>query len=1130
MQPHRSAIPKTEWSSPGSRTSTITIPCSLHPTHMFRLSLLVLIILALTTTALSGCSSEPETPLPELDAGVEETPADADTAQDSEAAPDDDAEVGADACDTSDTSDTSSPPDASQPDAADSDTSECNPHETECSSVCVDLMTSTEHCGQCNHACPDFHQCIEGACAQPSCPPGLEYCDGSCVDVQSTSAHCGGCRLSCEAGQYCSMGTCWPEGCPEGFADCNGDCVNLITDSNNCGGCGQTCHQGQICTDGRCSSEDCGPGEVSCDDGICTNLAYDQMNCGECHHQCLPGEICQDALCVSLCAEWLTLCGDACVDTRTNPLHCGFCVNPCNDEEVCNNGVCEPLCAQGLSWCDAQCVALGSDINHCGQCFNRCGAGDSDTGADYECISGQCVPVNVTIHLQAVNITAETVELTVGEEYTSTVLFTPPDATDKSTIWSSSNPTVAEVNATEGTITGISPGSAQITVTSRDGNHTDTCTVIVRVPVTGISISSAWLTLEPSGTATLTATVYPPDATIQTVEWISSDPTVATVSATGVVAVGASTGMTTITVTSDDGGFTATCQVSVAIVTIPATGVRLDLTSANLIAGEQLQLAATITPANASNKATLWLSGNQSVVTVDSTGKLTAVSGGTTMVSVTTIDGGHTATCTVTVTVPVTGLSLNAETLKLNHNQTFAMVATIYPEQATDKQVNWSSSDQTVATVSSTGVVRMVAHGGTALITATTRDGNFTAQCSVIFWVPVTGIVVMPSSATMATGESITLGHLVSPPDASNPAVLWRSGNTNIATVNSSGRVTGVSPGQTSVMVISTDSFKTATCMVLVKVPVSGVILSPSTLTLVQAQTPTGIITATIIPSEATETEVLWSSNNIAVATVTPSGNPGKATVEAGPSTGTAMITVTTVDGAYTAQALVTVSSPPRQSCKEHLQAAPGSASGIYTIYPPGPQQTSMEVYCDMTSDGGGWTLVLNNGPYQATPPKPTMLELINDVNYTGTFGTDLTQFDLFLGLRYWILLGNELRLIQGASPSSSSHKTTYRFSLNTYDNYALNLTDEQILVSTGGSPSPGMYTYHNGRPMTTWDVDNDMNLGNCASYYGNTAWWYGTCWSGSFWGGGDGGGYMNSPYWNNSGNEYFSWGSIWVR
>ena len=167
-----------------------------------------------------------------------------------------------------------------------------------------------------------------------------------------------------------------------------------------------------------------------------------------------------------------------------------------------------------------------------------------------------------------------------------------------------------------------------------------------------------------------------------------------------------------------------------------ATGISLNRTSATLTTkGQTLQLTATVTPDNATNKSVTWTSSNTAVATVSSTGLVTAVANGTATITATTADGSNkTATCTVTVNipVPVTGITLNKTTATLtSKGPTLQLSATVTPSNATNKSVTWTSSNTAVATVSNIGLVTAVG-AGTATITAAATDGSgITATCKV---------------------------------------------------------------------------------------------------------------------------------------------------------------------------------------------------------------------------------------------------------------------------------------------------------------------------------------------------------------------------------------------------------------
>lgn len=125
--------------------------------------------------------------------------------------------------------------------------------------LCVDLMSSSEHCGECGNACPDTAACVDGACA---CPGGFNVCASSCVDTTSNPMHCGECGTECGE-LFCLQGECAAD-CGE-LTECSGACVDLFSDANHCGGCGRTCGPGASCMDGSCR---CGTSTISFANGV----------------------------------------------------------------------------------------------------------------------------------------------------------------------------------------------------------------------------------------------------------------------------------------------------------------------------------------------------------------------------------------------------------------------------------------------------------------------------------------------------------------------------------------------------------------------------------------------------------------------------------------------------------------------------------------------------------------------------------------------------------------------------------------------------------------------------------------------------------------------------------------------
>ena len=332
--------------------------------------------------------------------------------------------------------------------------------------------------------------------------------------------------------------------------------------------------------------------------------------------------------------------------------------------------------------------------------------------------------------------------------------------------------------------------------------------------------------------------------------------------------------------------------------TQPVTGIRLDKTAVTLNTTDTYTLVATVDPIDASNKSVTWNSSDAAIATVDDNGVVTGIKAGTATITVTTVDGDFAATCTVTVLQPVTGISLDKTSVTLNTTETYTFVATVDPVDASNKSVTWSSSDAAIATVDDKGVLTGI-KAGTATITVTTVDGDFTATCAVTVLQPVTGISLDKTSVTLNTTDTYTLIVNVDPIDASNKSVTWSSSDAAIATVDEKGVVTGIKAGTATITVTTVDGDFTATCAVTVLQPVTGVRLDKTEVTLNIAEST--VLQATVLPADASNQTVEWSSSNDDIATI---DNGGKITAVA---IGNAIITVTTTDGSHTATCQVIV-------------------------------------------------------------------------------------------------------------------------------------------------------------------------------------------------------------------------------
>ena len=428
---------------------------------------------------------------------------------------------------------------------------------------------------------------------------------------------------------------------------------------------------------------------------------------------------------------------------------------------------------------------------------------------------------------------------------------------------------------------------------------------IMPIAVTGISISHDSIVLTEGETYSLIATICPDDAENKKVIWTSSDISIVTVSQGVVCALSA--GIATITVTTEDGGFNATCEVTVKEKVYPVTGVSLDRTSVELTEGDVTTLVATITPTNASNKNVSWTSSDPEVATVED-GRVTAHKVGTATITVRTEDGDHTATCTITVKPkdhPVIGVSLDKQSLEITVGEESTLTATVSPANASNPNVVWSSSDSSVATVSRGKVTGTGA--GTATITATTEDGGYTATCEVTVKekvYPVTGVSLDRSTVELPEGDVTTLVATITPTNATNKNVVWTSSDTDVATVDA-GQVTAHNVGTAKITVITEDGNHVAECIVNViprTYPVTGISINQTSAELKKGETIQ--LSATIAPDHATNQNVIWSTSDSTIATVVN----GLVTAI---NTGTAIITVTSEDGGHTSTCSITVKPDP---------------------------------------------------------------------------------------------------------------------------------------------------------------------------------------------------------------------------
>ncbi len=479
----------------------------------------------------------------------------------------------------------------------------------------------------------------------------------------------------------------------------------------------------------------------------------------------------------------------------------------------------------------------------------------------------------------------------VGDTKQITAINAKTGMETSNVIWTSDNTSVATVGY-DGRLTGIADGTAVISASTIDGSAKASCTVKVTSVLVGISLSPTEVVVESGKEVTLEVGFTPETYTGAVLTWVSGDESIASVK-DGVITAHAD-GSTTIAVSAE--GFTAVCAVTVVT---PVSSVTLSEELIPLTKGKTLTLTATVLPTNASDKSLTWTSSNPTSVKVSDTGEITALAGGTATITAKT-SNGITATCTVVVSVPVTGVSLNPSEVTIDPNGTQKLTASISPADANVQDIIWTCSDLSVVTVTATGEIKGL-KPGTATITVTTVEGYFTATCKVTVANSITGLSFEETEGNLLIGQSLTLIPVKTPADANDSVYTWDSSAPEIASVDENGKVTALAAGK-AVITVTTDKGITASFTLTsidpatIDVPIQKIQVANMAVNAGE----TFSLNITITPSNATEEPVIKSGNTSRVIV----NSDGTLTAL---RKGTVTITVSTKDGKVSATCLVTI-------------------------------------------------------------------------------------------------------------------------------------------------------------------------------------------------------------------------------
>lgn len=453
---------------------------------------------------------------------------------------------------------------------------------------------------------------------------------------------------------------------------------------------------------------------------------------------------------------------------------------------------------------------------------------------------------------------------TIGDILALKATVLPADATDKSVEWSSDKADVATVDQS-GRVTAKGNGTATITVTTKDQGKTASCAITVAQFITGLALDKYSLSLNEGEEYTLTPTITPSNAENTSLTWTSSNESVATVDQAGKVTA-VSKGTATIKAEARDGsGANVSCSLTVIRL---VSSIELDRASFVLYTSRTETITATVNPADANNTGITWSSSDTSIATVSSSGVVYGRGPGNVTITAKAKDASEIeASCVVEVRQSIITISGSSRVISLNEGEEFYLNVTVRPDNAYNRQLKWTSSNNSIATVDDNGKVTAVSKGS-ATIKVETQDGsNLSLSFSINVIRLVSSIELDNTSFVLYSGKTGTIIAAVRPEDANNTKITWSSSNPSIATVSSSGVVTGLSEGSVTIKAKAEDaSGVEASCIVEVRQSVTGIDLDKTTLDLLPGETWT--LTASVSPANAFNKDLEWSIDDETVASL----------------------------------------------------------------------------------------------------------------------------------------------------------------------------------------------------------------------------------------------------------------------
>lgn len=551
------------------------------------------------------------------------------------------------------------------------------------------------------------------------------------------------------------------------------------------------------------------------------------------------------------------------------------------------------------------------------------------------------------IGVDSVTISPNVLNLKVGETSSLTYNISPSNADIKSTVWSSSNTGVVSVDK-DGKVRAVGIGMANVVIKVVGQDNSEAFdSIVVNVISRYTSVDSVTLVDVNNNTlsnsinlnigeeVTIKFLLNPSNATLKEANWTNSDSSkVSMKDSVGYALIkGLEVGSSDIKITVKDyDGNVKTDSVKVNVINsnqpVLVSSIALSPTSVTLNPNGTYKFNVTVSPNNATNKGVIWSSNDTNVVSVDQNGNIKALKEGTAKIRVTAQDGsGKYVEASVTVesskptNVLVTGVSLNASTVKMYVGQSYQLIHTIKPSNATNKGVTWSSSNTNVVSVSNGKIVGK--SSGKARITVTTNDGRYSAYTDIT-------VINRPnsssssnsssnSSSSSSSGSSSSISSSIDivkdmielnkgseekleyklSQDLTDSIIIWKSSNTDVAVVKN-GIVTAISDGEATITATINGKDIKDTCKIIVKkLDLTGIVFEDESLSISVGKTLK--LTLNALPSGADLPSLKWDVDNIEILSVSDKG------VIKGINVGEAVVTASSMDGKYSASINIVV-------------------------------------------------------------------------------------------------------------------------------------------------------------------------------------------------------------------------------